>query len=206
MSTEIGPPAAGERPKRRAGMSAKRKLLFSLVALLLLAFAAELVLRIGYFGKKTTHPLAIGCAWHDIVEWWNEESRREQSRIDAPAYTGADWAKGYWSEHGRASKAAWMPFVYARRRPFSGKHINIDENGRRRTWSPEAVPPDSPEIWVFGGSTVWGTGARDDYTIPSCIARNLAEAGRPSRVVNLGESGWVSTQEIILLQLYLITA
>ena len=53
---------------------------------------------------------------------------------------------------------------------------------------------------MFGGSTMWGAGARDDYTIPSFLSKMLTQAfpGR-IRVVNYGRSGFVSTQERILL-------
>jgi hypothetical protein len=46
---------------------------------------------------------------------------------------------------------------------------------------------------------MWGTGARDDYTIASCVARHLAEVGVYADVVNFGESGYVSKQELIAL-------
>jgi hypothetical protein len=52
---------------------------------------------------------------------------------------------------------------------------------------------------VFGGSTVWGTGARDDGTIPSWLARISDEQGRRYAVTNLGESGFVSWQEALSL-------
>jgi lysophospholipase L1-like esterase len=56
---------------------------------------------------------------------------------------------------------------------------------------------------MFGGSTMWGTGARDAYTIPSILARELARKGVAAHVVNFGESGWVNTQELIALALEL---
>jgi hypothetical protein len=53
---------------------------------------------------------------------------------------------------------------------------------------------------MFGGSTMWGVGARDDYTIPSFLSKRLAQAF-PGRVhvVNYGTTGFVSTQEMMLL-------
>ena len=54
-------------------------------------------------------------------------------------------------------------------------------------------------IFVFGGSTVWGTGARDDYTIPSCLARDLHARGIETAVFNFGESGYVNTQSLLAL-------
>ena len=47
---------------------------------------------------------------------------------------------------------------------------------------------------------MWGTGARDDYTIPSALSKMLAQVF-PSRVrvTNFGQGGYVNTQEMILL-------
>jgi len=56
-----------------------------------------------------------------------------------------------------------------------------------------------PTIFLFGGSTMWGTGSRDDFTIPSIFSKRLAKNGVNAQIVNFGESGYVSTQEVILL-------
>lgn len=58
-------------------------------------------------------------------------------------------------------------------------------------------------IWMFGGSTMWGTGSPDWGTIPSLLAERYQKAGRPVCVRNYGESAWVSTQEVIQLLLEL---
>ena len=56
---------------------------------------------------------------------------------------------------------------------------------------------------MLGGSTVWGLGSRDEFTIPSLLAKKLAERSVRSRVLNLGQIGYVTTQEIITLLLEL---
>jgi lysophospholipase L1-like esterase len=56
---------------------------------------------------------------------------------------------------------------------------------------------------MFGGSAMWGTGARDPFTIPALLARELVKRGVEARVTNFGETGYVSTQEIIELLLQL---
>lgn len=53
-------------------------------------------------------------------------------------------------------------------------------------------------IHVFGGSTVWGTGATDENTIPSLIAQNLL--GKKIRVLNYGIASYVSSQQNTLLR------
>jgi lysophospholipase L1-like esterase len=129
------------------------------------------------------------------------------NEANADALAGLDWARDYVREV-RASRdhPQWRSYVYWRRRPYAGHLINIDEQGRRRTWQAPAGPGGAParEIFVLGGSTVWGRGARDDFTIPSFLAKALADAGLgPLSVQNLGESGWVNTQGLIELVLEL---
>jgi len=58
-------------------------------------------------------------------------------------------------------------------------------------------------LFLFGGSTMWGTGSRDAHTIPAILARELALAGKPVEVTNFGEAGYVSTQELIAWMLEL---
>jgi len=48
-------------------------------------------------------------------------------------------------------------------------------------------------IHVFGGSTVWGTGATDQKTIPSLIASSLTD--KKVRVLNYGISSFVASQQ-----------
>jgi lysophospholipase L1-like esterase len=122
----------------------------------------------------------------------------EPSKRSADFYADADWADGYFAEHRQARHMRWEPYVYWRRRAFDGTTITIDARGLRATWSAEAAEA-GPRIFVFGGSTVWGTGARDAHTIPSAIAKGLAERGIAAQVTNFGESGYVSGQETIAL-------
>lgn len=123
-------------------------------------------------------------------------------RQAAEAFRDASWATEYFRELRAADQVTWQSYVYWRRRPFAGQFINIDANGRRQTYRPAGVAGGKPlKVFVFGGSTVWGTGARDDFTIPSALARHLA-AGMSVEVdvTNFGESGYVSTQEVFALE------
>ncbi|MFK7955940.1 MAG: GDSL-type esterase/lipase family protein [Lysobacterales bacterium] len=115
-------------------------------------------------------------------------------RIQSPALADAPWVEDYFKELRQARRTAWSPWEYWRRQPYSGEHINIDANGVRRSWQP---PEPRFTVWMLGGSTVWGTGARDDHTLPSALARELAGRNLPTSVINLGESGFVSAQSQI---------
>jgi hypothetical protein len=101
----------------------------------------------------------------------------------------------------RPLRNRWQPYVYGRNAPFDGKLINIDERGIRRTTNTmaDSASPDHPRIVMLGGSTLWGHGARDEHTIPSCLARLLGERGRQVEIVNLGQLGYVNTQEVFTL-------
>lgn len=123
-------------------------------------------------------------------------------RAQADVYSDASWVDDYYREFEESNVTRWTPYVYWRRQPYQGRYINVDANGLRRTWTcgqdGERTAP-GPNIFLFGGSTLWGVGARDDYTIASLLSEKLAEAGIECRVTNFGESGYVSSQEIIAL-------
>ena len=70
--------------------------------------------------------------------------------------------------------------------------------------SPTPAPPPAAarrqRVFLFGGSTMWGQGARDEHTIASELAKQLAAEGVAADVFNCGQLGYVSTQELILLE------
>jgi len=125
--------------------------------------------------------------------------RKVDSRVMADCYTEAGWIKDYYQEFRESSSSQWRPYVYWRRKPYNGNYINVDENGLRKTSfeSGNLKPDRKIRIFVFGGSAVWGTGVRDQFTIPSLIGFELTKKGIPVEIMNLGESGYVSTQEMI---------
>ena len=130
---------------------------------------------------------------------------RVDRRVRADTYTETSWVRDLLREERRV-RARWHSYVYWRQRPFQGEHINIDADGIRRTTSAAPVSAASGRplrIFMFGGSTLWGSGARDAFTIPSILARRLQAEGVAATVVNMGEVGYVSTQEVIGLLLRL---
>jgi GDSL-like lipase/acylhydrolase family protein len=154
--------------------------------------AAETVTRLMFLVKDTwvDEPQQDGA----VYAW-----ERKDHHLNA-------WESEYWREFER-TQMAWHSYVYWRRRPFQGSYINIDSEGIRNTWIDPRIASIAKSkrfrIFVFGGSTVWGTGARDEGTIPSCLAKILCADGLPVEVVNLGESGYVTTQELLALILRL---
>jgi len=105
-----------------------------------------------------------------------------------------------------ARKMRWSPYVYWRSEPYSSTNVNVDQNGLRRTVQARVTGGQSSHeirIFAMGGSTMWGSGARDSWTIPSILSRLLAEQGMRARITNYGQDGYVSTQEVIALLLEL---
>ncbi len=107
-------------------------------------------------------------------------------------------AREFWAEQS-AMRVRWLPYSYWTVAPFAGRFINVDEAGRRHTPA-QAIDPASPRLYFFGGSAVWGEGARDAYTIPAQVARLLARRGSPAQVENYAQTGYVSWQDLLLFQ------
>lgn len=100
-------------------------------------------------------------------------------------------------------RLGWRPYVYYRRLPEQGTWVNVDSASHRRT-VPAPPPGAHRQVFVFGASPVWGATLADSMTIPSRLAHALAAQGLADvEVVNLGETGYVFTQEAIELLLQL---
>ncbi len=124
----------------------------------------------------------------------------KDSRIEADAYKGEHWVKDCFKELESIS-TVWRPYVQWRRDRFSGKYVHVDDRGVRRTWNPEcAGETGKVKILMLGGSSLWGFGARDDFTIPSYLSRFVsASTNRCTEVTNYAETGYVVTQEVVAL-------
>ncbi len=118
------------------------------------------------------------------------------------AYQRYPWAETFWREYDVSRKFAYQPYVVWRRAPYRGETITVDAEGLRRTEHSQCGAHEY-RIYMFGGSTLWGTGSPDWGTIPSLLAEQYQKAGRPVCVRNYGESAWVSTQGTIKLLLEL---
>jgi lysophospholipase L1-like esterase len=129
----------------------------------------------------------------------------------ADIYSDPAWAHSYYTEFERtgsqrAGNLQWHSYIYWRRKPFAGSYINIDTDGIRQTTMPDprqAAAGTALKVFMFGGSTMWGVGVSDAATIPSILAKELEREGVVAEIVNFGESGYVSTQEVIALMLQL---
>ena len=146
--------------------------------------------------------IAIELASFGLVRHLDAKDARRQESFwnQSDSYAGADWIDAYMADFFRI-RLRWEPYVYWRRLPFQSRFINVDDAGLRRTSAGLPAGPGAAaiRIHVYGGSTTWGEGVRDEATIPSLISQGLVERGLAAEVVNLGEGGYVFTQELIAL-------
>jgi len=152
--------------------------------------------------------LLAGLVWLVLLEagaWMALRLRPEWRTApvtwsQAECFEHADWVEDYFAEWW-SLQLRWEPYVYWRSRAFHGRYIEVGENGFRTTWNPEERGgQDVVRIHLFGGSTLWGLGARDHHTIPSLVSQWMSKhLDRPVEVVNCGELGYVNTQELVLL-------
>lgn len=139
-----------------------------------------------------------------LVEIYKGQKSDIDPRVDFDVYQNKSMAKDYFNEFQQSGQSEYYPYLGYRRVPnYSGKYINIDENSIRRTINKCNNTSKKIRIFMFGGSTLWGTGARDEGTIPSLLSGELCKSNPSIEVTNFGENGYVSTQEMIKLQLEL---
>ena len=136
-----------------------------------------------YFGPPVDHLLAD-----------------DDLRSGLPAYDGVDYdPRALLEEVRKSDRTVYEPYTIWKRRPYRGTYTTIDLTGARRTVG-NSTGEDALDIWMFGGSAVWGVGAPDHETIPSHLAALLNDTlGIDAHVRNLGRRGYVSTQEVIHL-------
>lgn len=169
------------------------------------------VFAVGVVAALVLVDLGIGVTWERLtgtgaplesvqtrLNFTGNQATRDDVRADLPAMAAYPWADAYFREIQLTPYTYW-PFTETRPEPFAGEFVNL-EGWSRRTYEPADLPADAPVVWMFGGSTTWGEGQRDEYTIASYLARIAEEEGTPIRVVNYGQRGWTHFQEMILFE------
>lgn len=163
----------------------RKRLVFTLIAIALMFVITEVVLQV-------TH-LVINMGADDEID----------QRAFLSPYEDKDWAQTLFTEFYEIPNE-YEQFVGWARREYHGEYTNVSHQGFRETWNPEVFQSQVPDtIYIFGGSTIWGTGARDDYTIPSSLSKMLNGDNYDFFIYNYGETGYTFTQEIIRLILLL---
>jgi len=112
------------------------------------------------------------------------------------------WVRDYIKEDNSFGNE-YTPYLGWKRIPnFHGVYVNVDNESMRKTDNP-CSSKDSIRIFVFGGSTTWGSGVQDNSTFPSYLSKYLCQIGISNEIKNFGEGAYVNTQEMIRLQLEL---
>jgi lysophospholipase L1-like esterase len=162
-------------------LSARRKVLFTLITFLVVLVAVELGL-------------------HAIDGLARRLARTPAKLPFHGRYQGQEWAAALARESdGRGQ--VYHQYLTWISKPQKGRFVNIDRDTGRRTWNPPHLKAPEVTVMVFGGSACWGYGARDDYTLPSQLSRRLNAREPHVRVYNYGEPGYTFTQGVA----YLIT-
>ena len=119
-------------------------------------------------------------------------------RLAAKEYGNLEWPYYLYADTWRSRRyLEWRPFVYWRRAGYESPYVYVNERGLRRTWLAKQDNRQPYNIFMFGGSTMWGFGARDSHTIAPELAKLLANKSiRNVRVTNFGEAGYVLTQVV----------
>lgn len=120
------------------------------------------------------------------------ETSKVDARYKSPVYEGDPDKIAYWKEFNKVWGVHFEPYVHWKRNAFSGRFINVSQDGVRHTKKAH-VAENAKKVFMFGGSTVWGTGVPDDKTIPSYVQSMLGDG---YDVYNYGETAYVSTQEL----------
>lgn len=108
-------------------------------------------------------------------------------------YKAKQWVKDFYREL-EALRIHYEQFLEWDRAPFQGKYITVDSFGVRKTWNPVHDQQASLKtVYLFGGSTIWDHGARDEYAIPSFVSKKLNDNDNSDgyMVSNYGERGYI---------------
>lgn len=180
---------------RMMAMSRKKKVAFTIVAIVLFLFVVEITLR--------------------IVDQHNTFQAEEKRRAFEP-YQGKPWADQYFKDETECDRQTAkknppkfvLYLLHDVRDDCVTEYYNY-ANGVRKTWNPASSTITKDEkvytVGMFGGSTLLGLGAIDNETIPSHFSHllNASSSGKAYLITNYGVSSYTFTQSLMKLILLL---
>lgn len=104
------------------------------------------------------------------------------------------------AETAQLGEAVYSPLVEYRLPPRAGRHVSIAADGYRGNGAAQDLGAAGAKVFVFGGSTTFGTGVADGETLPAQLGEVLKAAGKDVQVFNFGAPSYYSTQERIALE------
>ena len=116
---------------------------------------------------------------------------------DKNLVSSKEMLKEMWSR-----EQSYEPLVEHAEQEISGKFVNISEIGFRFSENQKKfLDKNNINIFFFGGSTMFGTGVRDEDTIASYVQKYLdtVETDKPVAIFNFGAGYYYSTVERIQL-------
>jgi len=136
---------------------------------------------------------------------------RHSRSAATPSLTDAEISRVYGSDDpsvyrtvladaARLGEAVYAPLVEYRLPAFSSRTLNVNAEGWRSNGVAQSLDNPGPKVFVFGGSTTFGTGVADGETLPAQLGEVLKAAGKDVQVFNFGAPSYYSTQERIALE------
>ena len=115
-----------------------------------------------------------------------------------PNYVHEPWARQHFIELAHVAMATRPVYddftIFHYEGPYSGSTITIDRDGYRLHKGAATTSPQESDVWMFGGSTMWGWGAPDDGTIPALLERTTN-----ARVFNFAQTAYTAHQSLNLM-------
>src|SRR3990167_2158302 len=112
------------------------------------------------------------------------------SRQDLSVFKNVDWTEEYFQEFKKLGYT-YESYLGWKCKAFKGKFFNVSSEGVRKTSNPNGLDKSKAKlVYCFGGSVLWGMGARDDYTVPSLISKLLNKDEEQYYVINYGQPGY----------------
>ncbi|WP_299185183.1 hypothetical protein [uncultured Aquimarina sp.] len=137
----------------------------------------------------------------------NRKFQHQSNKVDrvlaSDSYSEKDipFIKQFYNDYHKLTYE-WNPFTEYKLKSYHGKTINIDQQGNRKTINEDTIVTDSTfTIYCFGGSTMFGEGARDIMTIPSLVSKKLKQKAPTKKfhITNYGVPAYSRSQETALL-------
>lgn len=130
------------------------------------------------------------------------QDRREVQQLDprsqSSVYDNENWADDYFREFAESNVRIYRPFIGWVRKDYQGRYVNI-KDGHRQSYRASLNSRPPIRLYAFGASAMWGTGARDEHTIPSYLVKLAEKDGILLEAENYAESAFVNWQNILRL-------
>ena len=112
----------------------------------------------------------------------------------------------FWNEY-FSIKQPFVPYIGHRSTSYEGEYVNVNKDRLRKTVALADFDDPVGELTIhfYGGSALWGYGARDEYTIPSLISQIMHDNHRYNiNAINFADIGYNSLQDKTIFDIQLL--